>query len=41
MNNLSERLKQLKFKVIDGYRANFKLDEPQEKALEEYYGRLK
>jgi flavorubredoxin len=41
VNNLSERLRQLHFTVIPGYRANFKMDESAEKTLAEYYLTLK
>jgi flavorubredoxin len=41
VNNLSERLKQLKFTVVPGYRTNFKMDETAEKGLADYYETLK
>jgi flavorubredoxin len=41
VNNLSERLKELHFNVIPGFRANFKMDEDAEKNLAAYYDRLK
>jgi NADH oxidase (H2O-forming) len=39
--NLSERLKQLKFTVVPGYRVNFKMDETAENGLADYYDTLK
>lgn len=41
VNNLSERLKQLKFTVIPGYRTNFKMDVTAENGLADYYETLK
>jgi len=41
VNNLSERLKQLKFTVIPGYRTNFKMDLEAENGLADYYETLK
>jgi flavorubredoxin len=41
VNNLSERLKQLKFTVIPGYRTNFKMDATAENGLADYYETLK
>jgi NADH oxidase (H2O-forming) len=41
VNNLSERLKELHFNVIPGFRANFKMDDEAEKAMAAYYERLK
>ncbi len=41
VNNLSERLKQLKFTVIPGYRTNFKMDLNAENGLSDYYETLK
>jgi NADH oxidase (H2O-forming) len=41
VNNLSERLRQLHFTVIPGFRANFKLDEAAEAGLAAYYDTLK
>lgn len=40
VKNLSERLAQLKFNVIPGFRYAFKLDEQGEKELAEFYDRL-
>lgn len=40
VSHLSERFKQLKFTVIPGYKANFKLSDDDKKALEEYYKTL-
>lgn len=41
MKNLTERFKELHFTTIEGFRANFKMAPEDEKALEEYYARLK
>ena len=41
VKNLSERLAQLKFNVIPGFRYSFKLDEQGKAELAEYYERLK
>jgi len=41
VSNLSERLKQLKFTVIPGYRTNFKMDVTAENGLADYYETLK
>jgi len=41
VNNLSERLRQLKFSVIPGFKANFAIDETAEKGLESYFETLK
>jgi NADH oxidase (H2O-forming) len=40
VNNLSERLKQLRFIVISGYKVNFKADDDSERRLGEYYESL-
>lgn len=40
VGHLSERLKQLRFTVIPGYRANFKMDAAAENGLAEYYKTL-
>ncbi len=39
--HLSDRLKQLHFSVIPGYRVNFKMDETAKEGLEAYYQTLK
>lgn len=41
VNNLSERLRQLKFTVIPGFRTNFKMDDEAEQGLSAYYETLK
>lgn len=41
VKNLTERFKELHFTTIEGFRANFKMAPEDEKALEEYYARLK
>lgn len=40
VRNLSERLTQLHFSVIEGFRYNFKLDDAGYEGLDEYYKRL-
>jgi NADH oxidase (H2O-forming) len=41
VNNLSERMRQLKFTVIPGYKANFKLEDAGKTKLDAYYETLK
>ena len=41
VQHLSERMKQLHFTVVPGYRVNFKMDDEAMKGLEDYYETLR